>query len=81
IVASEISRSDVSVFRVPASQIAEDNSLGGMGNIVLLGKVLRECGSLLCGIDEQILTEAFRKIIPESKKALIEKNIAALRLN
>lgn len=75
-----INRSDITVYELPATQIAEDNSLSGMGNIVLLGKVLCECKNLLCGIDEQTLEKAFRSIIPESKAALIEKNIAALKL-
>lgn len=77
---SKISRSDITMYDVPASQIAEDNSLSGTGNIVLLGKILRECGNVLCGIDEQTMAEAFRSIIPKSREALIEKNIAALRL-
>lgn len=79
-VSAQISRNDIMVFGVPASQLAEDNSLGGMGNIVLLGRAVRECGALLGGIDEQTLEEALHRMIPAGKAALIEKNIAALKL-
>lgn len=77
---TEITRSDISVYRLPASQTAEDNGLSGMGNIILLGKVLAECAGKLCGIDEKAVLEAFGKIIPAKKAALIEKNTAALLL-
>ncbi len=68
----------IGIFRIPASQLAQDNGLGGMGNIILLGKVLKECSDMLCGIDRDTVFEAFTKIIPPKKEALIEKNRAAV---
>lgn len=77
---SEIARKDIEVFRLPASQLAEEKKLGGMGNIVLLGKAIKECGKMLFGIDAKTLQETFAKIIPAKRAALIEKNSAALAL-
>ena len=77
---AEISRTDVEVFRVPASQAAQDNGLSGMGNIVLLGKVLKECSQMLGGIVRETVEKAFHEIIPAARAALIEKNIAALNI-
>lgn len=75
-----ITRQDVTVYAVPASQTAQDNSLGGMGNIVLLGKLFRECREKLLGIDRETIFSAFEKTIPAKKAALIEKNKAAFLL-
>lgn len=74
---AEITRGDIEVYRIPASQTAEDKGLSGMGNIVLLGKLLRECADRLCGIDKETVLAAFEKIIPQKRAALIEKNAAA----
>lgn len=76
----EIVRPDITVFAVPAAKLADENNLGGMGNIVLLGKALRECAQKLFGIDEKTLSEAFAKLIPAKKAELAEKNASALRL-
>lgn len=76
----EISRQDITVFAVTAAKLADENNLGGMGNIVLLGKALRECAQKLFGIDGKTLSEAFAKLIPAKKAELAEKNASALRL-
>ena len=76
----EIDRKDIEVFWLPASELAEEKKLGGMGNIVLLGKAIKECGKMLFGIDRKAILEALAKIIPAKKAALIEKNVAALAL-
>ena len=77
---TEITRKDIEVYRLPASQLAEEKKLGGMGNIVLLGKAIKECGKALFGIDGKTLLDTFAKIIPAKRAALIEKNAAALAL-
>ena len=76
----QIARRDISAFAVPAARLAEENNLGGMGNIVLLGKAVRECAKMLFGIDGKTLSEAFAKLIPAKKAELAAKNTAALRL-
>lgn len=77
---TEITRKDIEVYRLPASELAEEKKLGGMGNIVLLGKAIKECGKTLFGIDGKTLLDTFVKIIPAKRAALIEKNAAALAL-
>lgn len=73
-------RSDVSGQYIPASQIAQDNELTGMANIVLLGGVLKNCADRLAGLNLEMLKEAFRHIIPQTKPGLADKNIEALML-
>lgn len=75
---TEIRRDDVGVFALPASQLAEEKGLNGMGNIILLGKMLKECTGMITDIDFDSVAEAFHKIIPAKKSQLVDKNIAAL---
>ncbi|MGN0679412.1 MAG: 2-oxoacid:acceptor oxidoreductase family protein, partial [Oscillospiraceae bacterium] len=77
---AEILRDDVEIYRIPASQLAEDKGLAGMGNIIILGKIINECYSILGGIDADIFKDALHEIIPLSKAELIEKNISALQI-
>lgn len=73
-------RDDVEFYSLPASELADKGGLKGMGNIVLLGYILSKCGERLCGITKDIAAEAFRRMIPPRKEALVGKNIEALEL-
>jgi 2-oxoglutarate ferredoxin oxidoreductase subunit gamma len=73
-------RSDIEFCAVPAAEIAEKNGLGGMGNIVLLGRMFAKCGERLKGITVDTLKNSFKEIIPPKKSELIDKNIKALML-
>ncbi|MBE6851947.1 MAG: 2-oxoacid:ferredoxin oxidoreductase subunit gamma [Ruminococcus sp.] len=73
-------RDDITCFYVPSTEIAQENSLTGMANIVLLGKVIKECEDRLIGINLDSIAATLEKIIPPKKKALVEKNTEALRI-
>lgn len=80
IAGTEIIRDDVEIFAVPASQLAEEKGLDGMGNIILLGKMLKECKEMITDIDLETVENAFHKVIPPKKSQLVDKNIAALTI-
>lgn len=69
-------RTDIDIYYIPASQLAEDNKLAGMANIILLGKFIKETGI----ISKETIRKAFEKIIPAKKANLIELNIKAIEL-
>lgn len=69
-------RADVKVFRVPATQLAEDADLKGLGNVILLGKVFAETG--FCSRDT--LDAALVKCIPPKRTKLLEPNRKALEI-
>ncbi len=73
-------RKDINCFYVPAAQMAQENELAGMANIILLGKLIKECPDKLNGVTAETAEKAFRKIIPVSREAMILKNISALTL-
>ena len=66
----------VKVCALPATQLAEEAGLKGLGNIVLLGKLYAE--TEFCG--RATLDAAINKCVPPKKAALIEKNKEAIEL-
>lgn len=69
-------RDDIECHYIPATQIAEDNGLQGMANIVLLGNAIKETG--LCALDT--IRKAFEKVVPQKKANLIDDNMKAIEL-
>lgn len=69
-------RTDIDVICIPATGLAEENSLSGFSNVILMGKIIKETG--LFGYDEFV--NYLVGSIPPAKEALIEKNKKALEL-
>jgi 2-oxoglutarate ferredoxin oxidoreductase subunit gamma len=69
-------RDDVSVFAIPATNIAEENDIKGLGNVVMIGKVFKETG--FCS--EETLEAAIRKVVPARKAAMVEFNLKAIEI-
>lgn len=69
-------RDDVTVHRVPATQLAEEAGLKGLANVILVGKLLKEVG--FCCPDA--LDEAIVKSIPPKREKLLEPNRKALAI-
>lgn len=69
-------RTDIDVFYIPATQLATDNGLNGMANIILLGKLLKETGV----ISFETIHKAMEKVVPPKKAHLIEANMKAVKL-
>ncbi len=69
-------RTDVEVYALEATNMAEEAELKGLANIVLVGKMLKETS--FCA--PETIEAAIRKAVPARKAALIEKNLKALKL-
>ena len=69
-------RDDIRVFALEATNMAEEEGLKGLANIVLVGKMLKE--TEFC--TPETIEAAIRKAVPPRKAALIEKNLQALKL-
>lgn len=67
-------RDDITCFYVPASQLADENGMTGMANIILLGKFIKETGI----VSFSTLKAAFEKAIPPRKKNLVDVNMKAV---
>ena len=69
-------RTDIKCFYVPATQLANENDLKGMANIILTGKILKEIGL----DDMAVIEKALQKVIPPKKANLLDANLKALKL-
>lgn len=76
LIAKKVLRTDVQVFYVPASGLAEEHGLKGLANILLLGKVFSKIdfGSAA------LLDKALEKCVPARKADMLEMNRRAVRL-
>ncbi|HEX3026882.1 MAG TPA: 2-oxoacid:acceptor oxidoreductase family protein [Clostridia bacterium] len=73
---AKVERTDVDAYYVPATKLAEENSMTGRANMILLGKVLKEIGfaqydSIIAGL---------KKSIPARKAAMIDANLKAVEI-
>ena len=72
---AKVERTDVEVFYIPATQLAKDSGFATLSNMVLLGKVMKECDAVAFDGNKQTL-ETF---IPAKKANLIDVNCQALQ--
>ena len=61
---------------IPATAMANDNSLQGLANIICLGAMLKHSGFT----SYETMEEAIKKSVPASKAALLESNLKALKM-
>lgn len=76
LISEKVTRGDVEVFYLPASQMALDNSLPTLANMIMTGKVLKEVPYLRGGQFRPVL----EKVISARHKDLLELNLKALEL-
>ena len=69
-------RIDITACYIPASKLAEENGISGLGNIILLGKLWKE--TQFCSKDE--LEAGLKKCVPAKKAHLVEANLKALEI-
>ena len=76
LVERECSRSDITVFSLPASQLCVDEHLEGLANMIVLGKMLQETGFSTL----ETVEKALGKCVPPRNQHLLEHNIRAIKL-
>ena len=71
-----IARTDVTVFPIPATQMAKDNGIDSLANMIILGHLLQNHPDLSFeGTDDVV-----QQLVPPKKAALLELNRTALAL-
>ena len=76
IIDKKVERTDINVYYVPATKLAEENSLKGLANIILLGKVLKES----CFADDEAVEKGIRKCVPARKAEMVDFNLKAVEI-
>ena len=76
LIEKKVERTDVQVFYVPATKLADQNGLSGLANIILLGKLHKE----LSFCSDETLDHALQKCIPPKKAAMLDLNRKAIQI-
>lgn len=69
-------RTDIDIYEVPATQMAKQQNMTGLANIILIGKVLKETGFA----KEESVETAIRKCVSARKAHLVDVNMQAIQL-
>lgn len=69
-------RDDVTVYYVPATQLANENGMPTLANMILMGKILTVIND--CGEDS--LRAALGKVISAKRADMLETNLKALQI-
>ena len=73
---AKVERDDVDVFYIPATQMAKDEGIASLANMIIIGHLLENHPELsFIGTDEVV-----EKLVPPKKAALKELNMKALSL-
>ena len=72
----KVERTDVEVFYIPATQMAKDNGISSLANMIIMGHLLQNNPELSFEGTEAVIN----KLVPPKKAALIELNMKALTL-
>ena len=73
---AKVERTDVEVFYIPATQMAKDNGIASLANMIIVGSLLEHNSELsFDGVDAVVA-----KLVPPKKAALVELNMKALNL-
>lgn len=76
LISAKVDRNDVEVFYIPATQMAKDEGIGSLANMIIVGHLLENNPELsFAGTDEVV-----EKLVPPKKAALKELNMKALNL-
>lgn len=70
----KVERDDIQAFYIPATRLASENKIGGLANMIMLGKLLRE--THFAAYDSVVA--GLRKSVPARKADLVDANIKAI---
>ncbi len=76
LVAKKSERDDIQAFYIPATELANDNNLTGMANVIMLGYIVKKSGLFT----EEYFKESLNSGIPAAKAHLAEVNRKALEI-
>ena len=76
LIGRKVERTDVDVYYVPATQMASDNGLTGLANMILIGKLMKELGEF----DDAMVAESLKKVVSVKHPEMYDFNLKALTM-
>jgi len=72
----KVERSDVEAYYIPATQLAGENNLTGLANMIMIGHFIKKSGI----IPYENVKATMEKVVPAKKANLLELNLKAVEL-
>lgn len=76
LIARKVARTDVKVCYIPATQMASDEGITTLANMIIAGKLIRECDA----ISHENLSAALGKVVSARHKEMLDLNLKAIEL-
>ena len=72
----KVKRDDVTAYYIPATRMAKDAGFPTLANMIMVGKMIRECGL----VSYEGLREALGKVVSAKRAELLEVNLKAIEI-
>ena len=72
----KVFRTDVKVFYIPATKLADENGVGKLANMIIVGKILRETGEY----NEDTVIAALKKVVSAKHADMLDINLKAVKI-
>ena len=69
-------RADITAIYIPATKLAQENGIGKLANLIMLGALYQASGFTTM----EALRAGVEKVVPPSKKELVELNMKAIHI-
>lgn len=76
LISRRVERTDVRAFYVPATQMASDEGITTLANMIIVGKLIRECDA----ISHDNLPAALAKVVSARHKEMLDFNLKAIEI-
>ena len=76
LVSRPVNRTDVTVYAIPATQMASDNGTPTLANMILVGKILK----VLNNFEDDSVRAALGKVVSAKRADMLEVNLNAMKL-
>lgn len=76
LIGREVRRTDVKAFGIPATQIAGEEGMTTLANMIIMGKMLKETGMF----PDEAIDKTIQKVVSAKRQNLIELNKKAISL-
>ena len=76
LIGRKVKRDDVKVFYVPATQMAGDNNMTTLANMILTGKIMKELGEF----DDAGVENALKQVVSVKHPEMFDLNLKALTM-
>lgn len=72
----KVERDDVETYYIPATQIASDENLSGLANMIMIGHLIKKSGIT----PYENVEAAMKKVVPAKKMNLLDLNLKAVEI-